>query len=188
MGKYQRKDWIQITLAYCTTIHKAQGSEFKMVILPIVPQFTKMLKKNLLYTAITRASDTLIMIGDYNSFLSCAQSESDNRNTSLMQRIQSLLDGEVKPVTTSVNDQSSMVKEVAEEKKAQAPVDNKPVEKLKADSVSDTKQNNMATDEDDQSPFDEATFDDKPKSYRLTKDMILLNQVDPMIGMHGIKP
>ncbi|CAI2615414.1 ATP-dependent RecD-like DNA helicase [Apilactobacillus kunkeei] len=185
---YQRKDWIQITLAYCTTIHKAQGSEFKMVILPIVPQFTKMLKKNLLYTAITRASDTLIMIGDYNSFLSCAQSESDNRNTSLMQRIQSLLDGEVKPVTTSVNDQSSMVKEVAEEKKAQAPVDNKPVEKLKADSVSDTKQNNMATDEDDQSPFDEATFDDKPKSYRLTKDMILLNQVDPMIGMHGIKP
>ena len=62
------------------------------------------------------------------------------------------------------------------------------MEEPKADSISDTTQNNVVTDEDEESPFDEATFDDKPKSYRLTKDMILLNQVDPMIGMHGIKP
>lgn len=98
---YSRKDWLQITLAYCTTIHKAQGSEFKMVILPIVPQFSKMLKKNLLYTAITRSTDVLIMIGDYNSFLSCAKSESDNRNTSLKERIQKLLNGGIKPAANN---------------------------------------------------------------------------------------
>jgi exodeoxyribonuclease V alpha subunit len=93
---YQRKDWIQITLAYCTTIHKAQGSEFKMVILPMVSQFTKMLKKNLLYTAITRTSDTLIMIGDYNAFLTCVQNESDNRHTTLEKRIITLMSDEIK--------------------------------------------------------------------------------------------
>lgn len=102
---YLRKDWIQITLAYCTTIHKAQGSEFKMVILPMVSQFTKMLKKNLLYTAITRTSDTLIMIGDYNSFLTCVQNESDNRHTSLLERITTLMnDGSKPPISKNVKE------------------------------------------------------------------------------------
>ncbi|UQS85531.1 ATP-dependent RecD-like DNA helicase [Apilactobacillus apisilvae] len=101
---YKRRDWLQITLAYCTTIHKAQGSEFRMVILPIVPQFSKMLKKNLLYTAITRAEDALIMIGNYNSFLNCVENESDNRNTSLKSRIQKLIKGNVKPELKSFDD------------------------------------------------------------------------------------
>lgn len=165
---YQRKDWIQITLAYCTTIHKAQGSEFKMVILPIVPQFTKMLKKNLLYTAITRASDTLIMIGDYDSFLSCAQSESDNRNTSLMQRIQSLLNGEIKPSNTELLTDKKQTVETNNEK-------DKPVDTNKNDQVEEK----VSTEED---------TDNTIKSYRLTSSLINSDQIDPMIGMEGIKP
>lgn len=165
---YQRKDWIQITLAYCTTIHKAQGSEFKMVILPIVPQFTKMLKKNLLYTAITRASDTLIMIGDYDSFLSCAQSESDNRNTSLMQRIQSLLNGEIKPSNTELLTDKKQTVETNNEK-------DKPVDTNKNDQVEEK----VSTEED---------TDNTIKSYRLTPSLINSDQIDPMIGMEGIKP
>lgn len=165
---YQRKDWIQITLAYCTTIHKAQGSEFKMVILPIVPQFTKMLKKNLLYTAITRASDTLIMIGDYDSFLSCAQSESDNRNTSLMQRIQSLLNGEIKPSNTELLTDKKQTVETNNEK-------DKPVDTNKNDQVEEK----VSTEED---------TDNTIKSYRLTSSLINSDKIDPMIGMEGIKP
>lgn len=165
---YQRKDWIQITLAYCTTIHKAQGSEFKMVILPIVPQFTKMLRKNLLYTAITRASDTLIMIGDYDSFLSCAQSESDNRNTSLMQRIQSLLNGEIKPSNTELLTDKKQTVETNNEK-------DKPVDTNKNDQVEEK----VSTEED---------TDNTIKSYRLTSSLINSDQIDPMIGMEGIKP
>lgn len=165
---YQRKDWIQITLAYCTTIHKAQGSEFKMVILPIVPQFTKMLKKNLLYTAITRASDTLIMIGDYDSFLSCAQSESDNRNTSLMQRIQSLLNGEIKPSNNELLTDKKQTVETNNEK-------DKPVDTNKNDQVEEK----VSTEED---------TDNTIKSYRLTPSLINSDQIDPMIGMEGIKP
>ncbi|MCK8607305.1 SF1B family DNA helicase RecD2 [Apilactobacillus ozensis] len=89
---YERKDWEQFTLAYCTSIHKSQGSEFKMVILPIVPQFDRMLQRNLLYTAITRASEMLIMLGDYSSFIKCIKNNAVNRNTTLGLRIKKVID------------------------------------------------------------------------------------------------
>ena len=88
---YKRDQWGQITLAYCTSIHKAQGSEFKMVILPMVPQYYLMLKRNLLYTAVSRASKALVLIGDYNSFEECVENESINRNTTLASRLRTLM-------------------------------------------------------------------------------------------------
>ncbi|KRN13717.1 exonuclease V subunit alpha [Fructilactobacillus fructivorans] len=94
---YTRNDWNQLTLAYCTSIHKAQGSEFKMVILPIVPQYRRMLKRNLLYTAVTRASKMLIMLGDPNSFEECIENESVNRKTTLKQRLQYVINEEYQP-------------------------------------------------------------------------------------------
>ncbi len=74
-------------MAYCTSIHKAQGSEFKMVILPIVHQYSRMLQRNLLYTAVTRASDFLIMLGEQDAFEQCVRSVSVNRRTSLVKRL-----------------------------------------------------------------------------------------------------
>lgn len=61
---YQRADLNQITLAYCCSIHKSQGSEFQMVIMPIVRGYSKMLRRNLLYTGITRAKSFLILCGE----------------------------------------------------------------------------------------------------------------------------
>ena len=84
---YEKNEWIQFTLAYCTSIHKAQGSEFKMVILPIVRQYSRMLQRNLLYTAVTRASDFLIMLGEQVAFEQCVKSVSVNRKTSLVERL-----------------------------------------------------------------------------------------------------
>ncbi|MDE7507435.1 ATP-dependent RecD-like DNA helicase, partial [Streptococcus agalactiae] len=52
---YQRKEWLKITLAYAMSIHKSQGSEFQVVILPITRQSGRMLQRNLIYTAITRS-------------------------------------------------------------------------------------------------------------------------------------
>ncbi|MBW1605430.1 ATP-dependent RecD-like DNA helicase [Lactobacillus sp. Sy-1] len=103
---YQRKDWNQITLAYCTTIHKAQGSEFKMVLLPIVPQYTRMLRRNLLYTAITRASKLLVLAGDLNSFKRCVQDQPLRRRTSLRERLLAVMEQETagQPVTKSAAD------------------------------------------------------------------------------------
>ncbi|MEG0260020.1 MAG: ATP-dependent RecD-like DNA helicase [Lysinibacillus sp.] len=61
---YQRSDLNQLTLAYCCSIHKSQGSEFQMVIMPVVRGYTKMLRRNLLYTGITRAKNFLILCGE----------------------------------------------------------------------------------------------------------------------------
>ena len=88
---YKRNQWDQITLAYCTSIHKAQGSEFKMVILPMVPQYMLMLQRNLLYTAVTRASKLLVLIGDYNSFRRCVKNGAIQRNTSLALRLKEIM-------------------------------------------------------------------------------------------------
>ncbi|MFD0897945.1 SF1B family DNA helicase RecD2 [Loigolactobacillus binensis] len=85
---YGRTDWAKITLAFCTSIHKAQGSEFKMVILPMVHQYQRMLQRNLLYTAVTRAEKLLILLGEKQAFMTSVANESINRKTTLKLRLQ----------------------------------------------------------------------------------------------------
>ncbi len=53
----------QIRLAYAVTVHKSQGCEFPVVILPLLSQHYVMLQRNLVYTAMTRAKRLLIMVG-----------------------------------------------------------------------------------------------------------------------------
>lgn len=60
---YDYNDLDQITLAYATTIHKSQGSEYPAVIIPLTMQSYMMLKRNLIYTAITRGKHLVIIIG-----------------------------------------------------------------------------------------------------------------------------
>lgn len=82
--EYQRNDFVQLTHAYCCSIHKSQGSEFKMVILPMVTQYHRMLQRNLLYTAVTRSKQFLIMCGQYEAFQEAATHESEMRQTYLV--------------------------------------------------------------------------------------------------------
>src|SRR5699024_11812705 len=58
-----RPDWLNLGLAYCVSIHKSQGSEYQLVILPLTMDNRRMLQRKLLYTAVTRAKDKLVMIG-----------------------------------------------------------------------------------------------------------------------------
>lgn len=67
--EYTKKDFMTITHAYCISIHKAQGNEFPIVILAILNDYYIMLKKNLIYTGITRAKKTLFVIGNHQAFL-----------------------------------------------------------------------------------------------------------------------
>lgn len=60
---YQFDEADQLTLAYAVTVHKSQGSEFPVVILPLLTQHYMMLQRNLLYTGMTRARKLLILIG-----------------------------------------------------------------------------------------------------------------------------
>ncbi|HEY9581948.1 MAG TPA: ATP-binding domain-containing protein, partial [Savagea sp.] len=66
---YEKQDLNQLTLAYCCSIHKAQGSEFPLVIMPLVRSFRNMLQKNLIYTGITRAKQFLILVGEEDIWL-----------------------------------------------------------------------------------------------------------------------
>lgn len=81
---YGRLEWSQIRLAYCISIHKAQGSQFKMVLLPVVQQFSRMLQRNLLYTAITRAAEKLVLMGEPAAVVTSINNEAINRRTSLV--------------------------------------------------------------------------------------------------------
>ncbi len=66
-GRPVRYDWNEadeLTLAYAISVHKAQGSEFPAVVLPVVTQHYLMLQRNLLYTAITRASRLCVLVGN----------------------------------------------------------------------------------------------------------------------------
>lgn len=85
---YERKDYINIMHAYCISIHKAQGSEFPIVIMPVVSTFRRMLRKNLLYTGITRGKKSLIICGEINAFLTGVQTiEASIRYTSLVAQL-----------------------------------------------------------------------------------------------------
>ncbi len=95
---YSRGDLSQLTLAYCCSIHKSQGSEFPMVIMPIVRSYYKMLRKNLLYTGLTRAKDFLILCGEPDTFVRGIQNIADvSRRTTLVGRLTGEVESEEVP-------------------------------------------------------------------------------------------
>ena len=63
---YTLEDLDNLELAYAITIHKSQGSEFKSVIIPMFDGYRLLQTRNLLYTAITRAKENIILVGDKN--------------------------------------------------------------------------------------------------------------------------
>ncbi len=90
---YTRQDLGQITHAYCCSIHKSQGSEFPIVILPVVKSYYRMLRRNLLYTAITRSKQFLILCGEEDAFRMGVEREEDIiRKTTLKERLQTMED------------------------------------------------------------------------------------------------
>ncbi|MCG4285841.1 ATP-dependent RecD-like DNA helicase, partial [Lacticaseibacillus paracasei] len=93
----KRSDFNEITLAYATSIHKAQGSEFPMVILPLTLQSRRMLRRNLLYTAITRAKSFLILVGELAAFQEAVSEVAVNRHTGLVDRLMTVFGKTVAP-------------------------------------------------------------------------------------------
>ncbi len=78
----------ELVLAYATTIHKSQGSEYKVVIAPITMQHYIMLQRNLLYTCITRAKNILVLIGTKKAIgFAVRNNKTIERNTKLSQRL-----------------------------------------------------------------------------------------------------
>ena len=85
---YLPKDFSSIKHGYVISIHKSQGSEFELVIIPICSSYRRMLYRKLIYTGITRAKEKLILIGDSESFKYAVNNNSEIlRKTTLIDRL-----------------------------------------------------------------------------------------------------
>ena len=98
--RYEREQMEMVEHANAITIHKSQGSEYPVVIIPCVKAFYTMLKRNILYTAITRAKCKVYLVGDWNAVCQCIHTDdSGKRNTVLGKRIQGYYDAEQRQKT-----------------------------------------------------------------------------------------
>ncbi|MBB1128543.1 SF1B family DNA helicase RecD2 [Limosilactobacillus balticus] len=157
---YNRMEWNQLRLAYCISIHKAQGSQFKMVLLPVVRQFSRMLQRNLLYTAITRAAEKLVLIGESYAVATSVENEAVNRNTSLVERL--------KMVWEKHNDLQRSLK----------------TDTLEKDLTKNTGSVSSQITVNEQA--DSRSVDPQSQDYLLTAELINSNKIDPLIGMENI--
>ena len=81
---YAKNELNELTLAYASSVHKSQGSEYKVVIIPLSTSHYIMLQRNLLYTAITRAKEKVILIGSKKALTTAVQSNRTQRRYTLL--------------------------------------------------------------------------------------------------------
>ena len=92
---YTNDDMEYVDLSYCISIHKSQGAEFPTVIIPLLKEHYVMLRRNLLYTAISRAKSKVVLIGQRQAvFTAIHKNDVDKRNTVLADRITAYYDRE----------------------------------------------------------------------------------------------
>ena len=109
---YEKDDLDDLNLAYAISIHKSQGSEFGLVVVPFSFKYWIMLKRKLIYTAITRAKKYLIMLGNIEALRKGIVQIEEKRKTKLQDRLhEMILNGNI------IFDQGSAFSEVKEEKK-----------------------------------------------------------------------
>ena len=86
--EYTQDNWNNITLAYCISVHKSQGSEYPIVVMPMTYQMSIMLQRKLIYTGVTRASKAIIILGELGAFRKgCEILERSPRETTLKDRL-----------------------------------------------------------------------------------------------------
>lgn len=94
--QYEIKELDQIQLAYVTTIHKSQGSEFPYVIIPIVTGYYNMLIRKILYTGLTRAKEMAIIVGEMEAVNICISDKNKKERQTIFKEkiIGTLMKGE----------------------------------------------------------------------------------------------
>jgi exodeoxyribonuclease V alpha subunit len=89
--EYDVTELDELVHAYATTIHKAQGSEYPIVVMPILMNHYVMLQRNLIYTGITRAKKILVLVGTKKALSYAVRNVTvTKRNTLLKERLQEL--------------------------------------------------------------------------------------------------
>ena len=91
MATYYSEHLKEIELAYAMTIHKSQGSEFECVVIPLLDAPKKLLYRNLLYTAVTRAKKILIIVGSSSTVITMVNNNRKTlRYTSLKNKLEEI--------------------------------------------------------------------------------------------------
>ena len=86
--EYTKEDMYNVKHAYAISIHKSQGSEFPHVIIPVVKNYYKMLYNKLIYTAVSRAKKSLVIIGEEQSFKMAVYNDgTTKRKTTLLDKL-----------------------------------------------------------------------------------------------------
>lgn len=90
--EYDAAELDEMVLAYATTVHKAQGAEYPIVVMPVMMSHFMMLQRNLLYTGVTRAKKTLVLVGQKKAVGYCVRNVTvDKRNTLLAERLKGMV-------------------------------------------------------------------------------------------------
>lgn len=98
--EYDVSELDELVLAYATTIHKAQGSEYPIVVMPVLMSHFVMLQRNLIYTGITRAKKILVIVGTKRALAYAVRNVTvTKRNTMLKERLQRALPAEQKSIS-----------------------------------------------------------------------------------------
>ncbi len=84
---YQHENITELDLAYAITIHKSQGSEFPVVIMPVLTQHFKMLFRNLIYTGLTRARHLAVLVGSRKALAMAVKNQDTSRRQTLLKEL-----------------------------------------------------------------------------------------------------
>ncbi|MBS3792730.1 ATP-binding domain-containing protein [Candidatus Bipolaricaulota bacterium] len=88
LASYDTGDLSELVLAYAVTIHKSQGSEYPVVVIPLLTKQYMMLQRNLLYTALTRAEELAVIVGTKKAVgIAVSNDKVDDRYTLLGKRL-----------------------------------------------------------------------------------------------------
>ncbi len=88
---YQVKDLGNIKHGFIISIHKSQGSEFDLVVIPVTHSYNRMLYRKLIYTGITRAKKKLILIGEPDAFINSVHSNAEQiRRSDMIDKLQEM--------------------------------------------------------------------------------------------------
>lgn len=167
---YPRNEWYKITLAYAMSIHKSQGSEFQVVILPITRSSHRMLQRNLIYTAITRSRSKLILLGEIAAFDYAVKNTGTSRKTYLVPRFQ----GEMAEQENETTPSDGQLGKTAQANSTPTPA--QPVTQEESSRPQQT-HHQLSLLEEEQPE----TTTSQPKEFILTAENILT--IDPMIGI-----
>ncbi len=85
---YEQRELDELTLSYCVSIHKSQGSEYPAVVIPVTTQHYIMLQRNLIYTGVTRAKRAVVLVGTKKALAMAIRNKTvGTRMTKLARRI-----------------------------------------------------------------------------------------------------